>query len=443
MLNSKIFKEYDIRGVYPKEINEDTAYKIGRAFVEFLGKSNKKIEIVIGRDGRKSSPSIFESLKKGMIDSGANVLDIGLANTPLLNFTVCKKKLAGGVMVTASHNPPNFNGLKLIKKGGLQVYGKEIQEVRELSLEGDFREKKGDAIKISMIPEYVSHIMSFTSGIKDIKAVVDYGNGVGSVTGKPVFERLKIETINLYDNVDGSFPGHLPSPEQENMEELIERVKKEKADLGIFFDGDGDRAFFVDEKGNIIYPDLLTSLLIEDELYNSNEKEVYFDLRFSKITAETIKEAGGVPVMMKVGNPFYKEKLIKEGGLMGAELSGHVMHKDNFSIDDGLFIAIKTIKFLSNKKETFSEMVEPFKKYYQSREINIRVKNKEETLEKVKNKYSQGRSYDIDGVYIKFKDWWFNLRKSNTEDLVRLRIEADSQKLLEEKEKELTSLIGN
>jgi phosphomannomutase len=286
----------------------------------------------------------------------------------------------------------------------------------------------------------MEHILSFDKG-KDLKVVVDYGNGVGSVTGKPVFEKIDLEIVNLFDQVDGEFPNHLPNPTPENMKALIKRVNKENADLGVFFDGDGDRAFFVDDKGEMVYPDILTALLVKEELSNGKEKLVYFDLRFSKVTAEKISEAGGIPEMMQVGNPFYKEKLIQEGGLMGAELSGHVMHTDNFSIDDGLFIAIKLINFLSSKEKKLSELVKPLKKYHQSEEINMVVEDKNKALEKAREVFEEGVSYDLDGVYIEFKDWWFNLRKSNTEDLVRLRVEANTEELLKEKTKKITNLI--
>jgi phosphomannomutase len=343
-------------------------------------------------------------------------------------------------MVTASHNPPQFNGFKLIKRRGLQTYGKEIKKIRKIIKNEEFKTGKGKIIKKHPLPDYLSHILSFDNSDK-LKIVVDYGNGVGSVTGKDVFKKMNLDVISLFDQVDGSFPNHLPNPTPENMKELKKRVKKEKADLGVFFDGDGDRAFFVDDGGEMLYPDILTSLIVKEELSNRKEKRVYFDLRFSKVTAEKISEAGGVPEMMQVGNPFYKEKLIQEGGLMGAELSGHIMHCDNFSIDDGLFITVKLINFLSDKKKKLSELIKPLKKYYQSEEINMSVENKSKALNKVREAFEEGISYDLDGVYIEFDKWWFNLRKSNTEDLVRLRVEADSEKLVKEKTDQIVSLI--
>ncbi len=438
-MNDKIFKTYDVRGLSPDELDEKTAYLIGRGFVSFLGKKNP--EIVVGRDGRETSPALFKNLKKGLVDSGATVLSVGLASTPLVNFAVCNFNHDGGIMVTASHNPPEYNGIKLIRGKGLQIHGKEIKKIRKIIKNRDFVEEKGIEKERDPLPDYVSQILSFAGGVENMKVVVDYGNGVASVTGGDVFNGLNAEVVSLFDQVDGSFPNHLPNPEPKNMKTLSKTVKTEEADLGVFFDGDGDRAFFVDEKGEIVYPDLLLALLAEKELENTDEKKIYFDLRFSKIVAEKVSEAGGIPEMMRVGNPFYKEKLISEGGLIGAELSGHFMHRDHFCIDDGLFMAIKVISFLSNKKKSFSELIEPLKKYYQSEEINMEVKDKEKALEKARDAFPDGLSYDLDGVYIEFEDWWFNLRKSNTEDLVRLRIEADTEKLLKEKREKLISLV--
>ncbi len=439
-MDNKIFKTYDIRGVYPDELDKKTAYLVGRAYPFFL--QEKSPTIALAMDGRESSPELFKETKKGIIDSGGEVYDIGLATTPLLNFSVCKYNLSGGIMITASHNPPNFNGFKLIKEKGLQVYGKEIMEIKRIINKKEYQDKKGKSIKKEPLEDYLDHIISFGENIDNMKVVVDYGNGVGSYTGKPAFEKLNCETISLFDEIDGTFPNHLPNPhEVDNMKKLMDKVKKEKADLGVFFDGDGDRAFIIDEKGEVVYPDLLVALLAKKELKENPGEEIYFDLRFSKITSEIISKYDGIPRMMRVGNPFYKEKLIKEGGLMGAELSGHIMHKDNFSIDDGLFIAVKVIDFLSQKKKSLSQLIKPLKKYHQSPEINMEVSDKEEALEAAKKEFPDGVNYDLDGVYIEFEDWWFNLRKSNTEDLVRLRLEANTKEKLAEKKELLVSLI--
>ncbi len=448
-MNPKIFKTYDIRGVYFSELDTKTAYLVGRSFPIFL--KEKKPTVVIGKDGRNSSDNLFNHLRKGLLDSGSIVIDIGLSSTPLLNYAVSKNDYSGGIMVTASHNPPEFNGFKLIGKKALQIYGDDIKEIEKIittnEIKFDQEKKEKGQLKQKrdeILDSYINHIISFGDFSKTVKVIVDYANGASSVTGVPVFEKLKIEVENTYNEIDGNFPNHLPNPaELKNLEKLIEKIKIKKADIGIFFDGDGDRAFVVDEKGEVVYPDILLSALAEDELSKNKGEKIYFDLRFSKITAEKIKEFGGIPEMMRVGNPFYKEKLIKEGGLMGAELSGHLMHRDNFCIDDGLFIAVKAINFLSERNQPLSEIVKPLKKYYQSEEINIKVKQKKEALQKIKKAFPEGESHDIDGVYLKFDSWWLSVRESNTEDLVRVRLEANTKDLLEEKEKEVISLIEN
>lgn len=433
---NKIFKTYDVRGVYKEEFDEKDVYNIGRAIVTFLGVKNPKI--VLGRDGRESSLSLFNALKKGILDSGGGVINTGVSNTPLLNFAVAKHGFDGGVMVTASHNPPRFNGLKIIKEKALQVYGEELQEIKEITEREDFQNGEGEEEEKSFLNDYLENILFFTNNLEGLKVVIDCGNGVGGVTAKPFFSKLKAETFFLYEEIDGSFPNHLPDPNASgSLDAIKEKIIKEKADVGIIFDGDADRCVLLDEKGEVVPTDLLLCLLAEKEL--KGEEKIYYDLRFSKIVKEKIEEWGGVPVMMRVGNPFYKEILIKEGGVMGAELSGHIMFQKNFSIDDGLFASVMVLNIIKGSK--FSELLLPFQKYYQTEEINLEVENKREVLEKVKNHLQDGEQIFIDGVYVQYDDWWVSLRESNTEDLIRLRIEAESKELLEKKKEEIISLI--
>jgi len=440
MINPNIFKAYDIRGIYPEEINEEAAYKIGHAFVKFL---NAK-KIAVGIDARKSSPSLFKEFVRGITDEGCDVINIGMCTTPMLGFAVAYLDLDGGVMISASHNPPEYNAFKLLSKNSLQLYDdfgiKEVKKLAELSFENG--SSKGKIIKKDILPDYVNHLLKFAKDIKNLKTVCDYGNGVGAVSAKEFLDNLPISTTHLFPEPDGSFPNHLANPhELENLKTLQEKVLEEKADLGIFFDGDADRSILVDEKGEIVPPDLELAILAKEELKNHKGEKVYFDLRFSKIVDEVIKETGGKSVMMRVGNPFYKEKLQKEGGVLAGEFSGHIMFKDNYCLDDGLFAAVKIMGIMSRTKKPLSELIKPFKKYYQTEEINLKVKNPDETLRKVKEEFKDGESINLDGVYIKYSDWWFNLRKSNTEPLVRLRIEADSPELLEEKKREVLNII--
>lgn len=429
-MNSVAFKTYDIRGVYPQEVDEELVYLVGRTFLTGS-------KIVVGRDGRNSSPSLFEKVCRGITDSGGEVIDIGVTNTPLLNFTVARYGYDGGIMITASHNPARFNGLKLIKEKALQVYGEEIEEVRRAVEKGNFKKGKGKRSVFDPLPSYLDHVASFCSDFKDIKVVLDFANGVGAVTAKPLFSILKADCFFINEEIDGSFPNYEANPHDlSNLKKLQQAVVEKGADIGVFFDGDGDRSIIVDEKGNIVSMDGLVSILAKEELLHYKGEKVYYDLRFSKSVAENIRDCGGEPVKMRVGNPFYKERLLLEGGVMGAELSGHVMFKDNYCIDDGLFALIKTMNLL---RKPFSQMIS--KRYYQSEEISIEVKDKDAVFENVRERFKEGKSVDIDGIYIEFKNWWFNLRKSNTENLVRLRIEADRKDLLKEKRKEITSLI--
>ncbi len=439
-MEEKIFKAYDIRGVYPEEVNEEVAYKIGRAFITLLGKKNPRI--IIGRDGRLSSPSLFDSLKKGIIDSGGNVTNTGLSNTPLLNFSVANFGYDGGVMVTASHNPPEFNGFKIIRDAAFQIHGEKIEEIKRIIDREEFKDGEGKEEEKSFLSYYTDHLLKKAGDLSGMQVVVDCGNGVGSITAKPFFSKTKAKASFLYDEIDGSFPYHLPDPQSTEASVAIrEKVKEETADLGVMFDGDADRCLLIDEKGEVVSPDHLLCLLAREELGKHPGEKVYYDLRFSMIVEEAVRQAGGIPVIMRVGNPFYKEKIIKEGGILGAELSGHIMFRENFGIDDGLFALVKTLTIMAEKKEKLSSLLSPFKKYFQTEEINMEVRDKDKALEKARRVFDGGKEISIDGVYVRYSNWWFSLRKSNTEDLVRLRIEAKRKDLLEEKRKELVSLI--
>ncbi len=441
-MKKEIFKAYDIRGIYGDEINEDMAYKIGRAFVLFLNED--KPRVVVARDGRKSSPSLSAAFIKGVIDAKATVLDIGVAPTPLLNFAVINYDCNGGAVITASHNEAQFNGIKLIKEKALQVHGDEIKRIKKIAEEvrESYENEKLDVQKINPLEDYLNHITPLIGKMRNLKVVVDCGNGTGGITARPFFSRFPVETVFMYEEVDGSFPNHPADPHNlQNIASLQKRVLKENADLGIFFDGDADRSILVDEVGEIVSPDILLALFAEEQLSLFPREKVYYDLRFSRVIEEVITKNKGEPVMMRVGNPFYKEKIILENGLLGGELSGHIMFRENFGIDDGLFAAAKAMNTLSKEKKTLSQVLAPYKKYYQSEEISLRVRNKDIAIDRVKSFFSDGEELDIDGLYVRYPKWWFNLRKSNTEDVVRLRIEAENKELLEDKRMRIISVL--
>ena len=442
-INPSVFKAYDIRGVYPSEINEETAAAAAKAFAFFLNAD----KLVVGRDARASSPSIYDAIVKALTDSGVNVIDIGICTTPLLSYAVAKKGFPGGIMISASHNPPEYNALKLIKAPCLQISSPgDLDEVKKLALNpriSDIDKKKNGAVEVLDIKEeYIKEVSEEFASLKGLTVVVDYGNGMGSITAKPVLEKLGIKVIPLYEKVDCTFPNHYANPaEEKNLEELIKKVVMQKADLGIAFDGDADRSLIIDEKGKIIYPDIMMALLVHSELKGRSDKRVYYDLRSSRALAEAIKANHGNGIMMRVGNPFTKEKLIKEGGVFGGELSGHIMFQDHYCIDDGLYAALKIMQAVRESKKKLSELAKPFMKYFTSPEINMKVADSDATLEKVRIAFRDGKSLNIDGVYISYPEWWFSLRKSNTEPVVRLRLEADSKEKLEEMKQKIVGLI--
>ncbi len=440
-VDTGVFKAYDIRGIYPDEVDEELAYLVGKAFATDLNCR----KVVVGRDMRKSSDSLFGALCRGLNEMGADVLDIGMCTTPMLNFSVAHYGLDGGIMISASHNPGKYNAFKLIAPPALQMgKGSGMEEIRELVLRDDFDppEKKGSVVQKDVLDDYLGHIKGFCGNIRDVKIVADYGNGMGAVSAGPLLESLPVEAVHLYPEPDGSFPNHEANPHDiSNFSDLQGKVREENADIGLFFDGDADRSAVVDEKGDIVFPDIVLGIIAEHRLDKYDDKRVYYDLRFTKAIKEVVEEKGGTPVMMKVGNPFYKEKLIREGGAFGGELSGHLMFSENHNIDDGLFAAVMLLDVVCSTGKKVSELASPMRKYFQTEEINTKVRDAAAVLEEAKQAFSDGESLDIDGVYVRYPDWWFSLRKSNTEPLVRLRIEADSEELLAEKRKTLTSII--
>jgi len=441
MINEEIFRSYDIRGTYPDQVNEEAALKIGQAFAQFIGS-----DIVIGRDMRLSSPGLAESFAQGVIKAGYNVFDIGMCTTPMLNFAVAHKKFKGGAIITASHNPSNFNGIKLIGERAVQ-FNKDrgIKEIKELVLADKLIEsdKLGEKKELNILEDYTKWAVEKIKDLDRLKVVLDYGNGVGAISAKPILTHFNLDVIELYAEPDGTYPNHLANPaEEENLEDLKKSVLENKADVGIAFDGDADRAIFIDENGKTLNNGFLLAAIASHELKKAPNQKVYYDLRFSKGVIEAIKKAGGIPEKTKVGNPFYKQKLILDGGLMAAEYSGHFMYQENYGLDDGLFSALKVLYWLSQTKEKLSDFVNQFSQgYYLTGEVNLEVKDSSAIVKLLEETYGDGKVDKTDGVTIEYSDWWFNLRSSNTEPVVRLNIEANSQTLLDEKKKEILDLI--
>ncbi|MFA5303285.1 MAG: phosphomannomutase/phosphoglucomutase [Candidatus Nanoarchaeia archaeon] len=436
-----IFKAYDIRGKYPSEINEEISGKIAKAFCQFL----KPKTIVIGRDMRLSSESIKDELISSLISQGIKVINIGLVSTPMFYFAVNHFKADAGLMITASHNPKDYNGLKLVKEQAKPIhYDNGINEIEGLVQKNEFIESKlkGIEIKTDIEKDYLDYIKNLApKKIKSFKIVADYGNGMNAVTTKKLLQSMNIELINMYDLIDGTFPNHEANPlKEETLVDLQKRVIAEKADLGLAFDGDGDRMVIIDEAGGIISGDMTTAL-ISKEILNHSKEKILFDLRSSKAVTELIAKNGGTPLLTRVGHSFIKERMRNENICFAGELSGHFFFRENFFTDSADLAMLKVLSLLSKQEKNISELIKEIKKYYHSGEINKEVQNKDEIFERLKEKYGNLNFLTIDGLTFQDKDYWFNVRASNTEPLIRLTVEADTKEKMETKVKEVLSLI--
>jgi len=440
-----IFRAYDIRGNYPLTINEDWAYLIGRAFVKFLKKPRPNI--VVGRDNRLSSLALFKGLTKGLTFQGANVIDIGLSITPMLYWACAHYNFDGGIMITASHLGKEFNGFKLVREKNIPISEKTgLKEIKIFTTKPGNKliSKPGKITKKEVLKDYLE--FSFKKfnlkSFRKIKIVIDTANAVSGILIPELKKLFPFQIYSLFGKLDGNFPNHAPDPLiKENLIFLQEKVKIKKANLGVAFDGDGDRIVFVDEKGEVIPGDLITALLASLVLKENKGAKILFDIRSSKIVQEVIKENGGHPVVWKIGHSFIKEKMRKENIFFAGEFSGHYYTKENYFSEAPLFVLLKILEAISQTKKELSELIKPFRKYFHSGEINFKVKEKERVLELLERKYKKGKVLKIDGLRIDFKDWWFLARPSKTEDLLRLVIETKTKELMEKRKEELISLI--
>ena len=451
-LDESIFKAYDIRGKYPEQINEDLVYKIGRAYSTFLSKENpqKKLNIVISSDMRLSSPCLKKSLIKGIIDSGFNVIDIGLATTPTFYFAVAFYGYDGGLQVSASHNPKEFNGLKIVREKGFPVSGEGgIYEIRDIVKNESFIDvssTKGEIIKKEGVLEM--EVKEESKGInlekiKPFRIAIDAANSMGAVDIKEIFKSLPCEVIGMNFELDGTFPVHQADPlKEENMKFVQDKVLKDKADLGISIDGDGDRYFFVDEKGEIVPQSILRGLMAQIAIKENPGSTVCYDIRPGKITKDMIEEVGGKAVVTKVGHSLIKEKMIELDAVFGGESSGHFFYKFDFGTFEAPTTLIrKFLIYISEQNRPLSEIVKPYKKYFHSGEINTEVEDKEGKMKEIAKKYSDGKISYLDGVTIEYPDYWFIVRPSNTESLLRFIIESTSKEKMEQKRDEIINII--
>lgn len=444
MISSNIFRSYDIRGIYPAELNKETAYLIGQAFVKYIGAK----KIVVGHDMRLSSPDLLESMCRGIVDSGCSADNIGEIPTEVLYFSVGHHKYDGGIMITASHNPKEYNGFKFIKKdrkGFLMIRGKDLYDsVRK----GDFTitKKKGKIKELDARQGYIGYIFSLfnVKKIKPFKIVIDAGNGMAARIIPLLEKKLPIQIIPLNFKIDGSFPSHPSNPLEEGVTNQIrEAIKKEKADFGFIFDGDSDRIFLIDEQGNLIKGDATFLLMARYFLEKNPGAGFSYNAICSKAVPELINKWGGKAFRTPVGFVNVQESLIKNNGIMGGELSGHYCFKDNFYGDSAFMAFLALLNIISESGKPISGMIAEVSLYAKASEINFKIENKEAVINKIKEKYSDGKQDYLDGVTVEYKDWWFNIRPSNTEPILRLTIEAKTKDLLEEKKRELNSFILN
>lgn len=443
---SEVFRAYDVRGKYPKDIDEGVAFRVGAAFGKFIEGDT----VTVGMDARDSSSSLKKSVIQGLCSSDKKVIDIGLCTTPMEYFSVRHLDADGGIMITASHNPREYNGIKMVRNSdgdilqvgeglGMERVKKLFRDVEGLGHGNDFKERE-------ILEDYVEYLLDKLVEKSGLKIVVDYGNGVGSIPGKALFEKTDFEVSGLFEKPMSDFPNHAPNPhEKDNFEILVKEVREQGADMGIFFDGDADRAIPVDEKGNILDGDTLLGILATRKLKKEGCGTVYHDLRATKALKERIESLGGEAVEMRVGNPYYKMRLSSEGGLIAGELSGHIMYKENGCVDDGLYAMVKLINIMLESGKPLSELCKPFKKYYKTDEINIEVEDKPGKIDEIEEIYSDrgARISKLDGITVEFDNWWFNLRPSNTEDLMRLNLEASTEDLMKEKRREVEDIIRN
>ncbi len=449
---SSIFKAYDIRGIYGEVLDEELAFQTGRAFVRFLeskakGGRNSKIRVVVAQDNRLSSPSLSASLKKGIMDSGGDIIDIGLAPTPMFYFAVAFYGFEGGVIVTSSHNPPEYNGFKMVREKAIPISGNSgLSEIKKLilALEPQKR-RKGKIIEKEVLEDYIAFNWHdfLTKDFRKFNIVIDTANSVSGIIIQAIFQEAPFNIDHIFKELNGSFPNHNPDPlKRENLLSLKKAVLTEKADLGIAFDGDGDRIVFVTENGEIITGDMITALVAEIMLKKAKLK-VMADITSSNIVRETVEGLGGIYLDCTRGHSLIKEKMRKEDVDFAGEFSGHYYAKSHYFCECPFMVMLLILKEMSKRKKTLSELISPLQKYCHSQELNFKVQDKKKTLDDLENKFSgQGKVSKIDGLKITFPDWWFNLRPSNTEPVVRLMVEADNKTLLKKKLDEIVSFIG-
>jgi phosphomannomutase len=447
-INTGIFKAYDIRGLYPSEVNEEVARQIGRGFVAYLGARR----IGVSRDMRVSSPGIAAAFIQGAREQGADVLDYGMLATDMLYFAVVRDELEGGAQITASHNPKQYNGVKMVRAGALPLSGDAgLGEIRDMIV--DDRLPRPAAVPGSVTPrniifEYVEKVMSFIdpSLIKPFTVVLDAGSGMAGLVAPLLFDRLPCRTTKLCFDIDGTFPNHEANPLlEENRRDITAEVIRQHADAGIAWDGDADRCFFIDGSGEFVSGDFITALLAEAFLLKNPGATIIYDLRASRAVRDTVERLGGRPLMNRVGHAFIKQRMREEDGAFAGEVTGHYYFRDFSYADNGFIPALLILELMSKKNQSLRELLQPLReRYFISGEINTKVGSMDEVpkkLDAIEGRYSDGRVAKLDGISVDYPDWHFNVRASNTEPLLRLNLEAATPEQMEKKRDEVLSVI--
>jgi phosphomannomutase len=444
VLEPRVFKAYDVRGLYPSELDEAGAYAIGRAYVEEF----EPRRIAVGRDMRIPSPAMAQALVEGAADGGADVLELGMVGTEMVYFAVGELGLDGGVCVTASHNPKDYTGMKIVRRGALPVGGDSgLFDIRDRALRG-FGDAGGrGAVREENIwPAFVDRVLSFVDvdAVRPLRVVIDAANGMAGAMLPPVLERLPIEAVRCYFEPDGTFPNHEPNPLlPENREFIVRKVTDEGAALGVAFDGDADRCFFVDDRGDFVPGDFATALLAESILAKEPGAKVIYDVRASWAVPETIEHAGGVPLVNRVGHAFIKHRMRKEGAAFGGEVSGHYYFRDFSQADSGVVPFLLMLELISRRERKLSEILASYReRYFLTGELNTPVADVPLKLQELKEHFGrEGEVSHLDGVSVDAADWHMNVRPSNTEPLLRLNLEARSRELMERKRDEVLAVI--
>lgn len=450
-MQESIFKAYDIRGIYPTELDDQTAYDIGRAYATLLQRENegKQLTIAVCCDMRLSSPALKVKTIEGLTDSGMNVVDFGMLSTPTYYFGVAFFNYDGGIQISASHNPKEYNGFKPVRAHGIPISKDTgIMEMKEMILKNAFvhSDHKGTVSSKEGVTEIERQEQAKnipTATIKPFKVVVDAANAMGALDVEAIFSGLPCELIKLNFELDGTFPVHQPDPlDEANLKIVQDAVREHKADLGIAPDGDGDRYFFIDNNGEVIRQEILRGIMAQIALKEQPGATVCYDIRPGRITKDMIEEAGGKAVVTKVGHSLIKETMLKENAIFGGESSGHYFYKQPYgTFEMPMMLVLKFLVWLSEQNKPLSEAVAPYKKYFHSGEINSTVADVKTKLSEIQERYKDGEISLLDGVTVTYPDFWFNVRGSNTEPLIRLNLEARSKELMEQKRDEVLGVI--